>query len=137
MPLASVVAALGVAPSAGDAAIASAMRKLARLQPDSRDPPLWIHLLDWFTTEVPRPYEQKISDLGEIGFWAATWALPPDDVTWTLQRWANELDLPGNGQVVEEWVAIYVSDYLGPNLSRAGLLRAQPYEREPLELPRG
>ena len=135
MPLARVVASLGLAPDAAEAEIARAMRSLAGLPPESADAALWIHLLDWFTLEVERPFEHKSSDLGEIGFFAGTWVVPRDDILWTVERWGNELGLRADRPLVEEWLALYVSDYLGPELSRAGLLRAQPYERDPLELP--
>jgi hypothetical protein len=136
MPLARVVAALGLSANASEDEIARAMRSLAGLAPESRDPSLWIHLLDWFTLEVERPYEHKTSDLGEIGFFASTNVVPRDDVSWTVDRWAAELGLRPERPLVEEWLALYVSDYLGPELSRAELLRANPYEREPLQLPR-
>jgi hypothetical protein len=136
MPLAQVVAALGLSRDAGEAEIASAMRSLAGITPESADPPLWIHLLDWFTLEVQRPFEHQSSDLGATAHFAATWVVPREDVSWTVGRWAKELGLRPDRQLIEEWLALYVADYLGPELSRAGLLRAQPYEREPMELPR-
>jgi hypothetical protein len=73
--------------------------------------------------------------MGASAFAAMISAIPPDDVTWTVERWASELQLQPDRSKVEEWLALYVSDYLGPPISRAGLLRAQPYDRAPLDLP--
>jgi hypothetical protein len=104
------------------------MRSLAGLAPESADSSLWIHLLDWFTLEVQRPHEHQSSDLGDIAFAAATWVVPRDDTSWTVERWAKELGLRSDRQLIEDWLAVYVTDYLDPRLSRAGLLRAQPYD---------
>jgi hypothetical protein len=111
------------------------MRSLAGLPPQSRDPLLSVHLLDWFTLEVQRPWEHQSSDMGASAFAAMMSAIPPDDVTWTVERWAGELQLQAERSKVEEWLALYVSDYLGPRISGAGLLRAQPYDQAPLDLP--
>jgi hypothetical protein len=135
MPLRRVVGALGLHGRASEPDIASAMRSLAGLSPQSGDPHLWVHLLDWFTLEVERPWEHQSSDLGHIGFAAMMSAIPFDDVTWTVERWAKELGLPPDRSKVGDWLAVYVSDYLGPCISRAGLLRAQPDSQAPLDLP--
>jgi hypothetical protein len=137
MPLARVVASLGVSADASEDEVAAIMRSIAGLSAQSEDAQLWIHLLDWFTLEVERPPAHQSSDLGAIGFAAATWAVPREDTSWTVDRWARELGLRSDRQLVEEWLALYVTDYLGPRLSADGLLRAQPYDSPPLELPHG
>jgi hypothetical protein len=136
MPLDRVVAALGVPAGAAEEEIAGAMRALAGLSPQSADPALWIHLLDWFTLEVERPFEHQSSDMGVLGFFAGTWVVPRGDVSWTVERWGKELGVRPDRQLIESWLAQYVTEYLGPELSKAGLLRAQPYEQERAELPR-
>jgi hypothetical protein len=127
MPLTRVVVSLGVPEDGTELDIAHAMRSVGRLPPEPVDPPLWIHLLDWFTLEVQRPHAQQISDMGHIGFAVATWGAPRDECLWTIDRGAAELGIASSRAAVEAWLARYVTDALGPCLSRAGLLRAQPY----------
>src|SRR4051794_31110382 len=94
LPLASVVASLGLVPPCSELEIAGAMRSLAGLPPHTDDPVLWVHLLDWFTPEVQRPRIHQLSDMGHLAYLASMSAVPPDDAVWTTQRWASELGLP-------------------------------------------
>ena len=127
MPLAVVFDALDLPHDADDAQIAARLREMGGLTGASAVPALWLRLLDWFTYDIHARPMDKLSDLGEMANSVALWSIKRGDVRWTAEAWMAELNV-ADATEADEWIRGFVIDTLGPRLSRAGLLRAQPYE---------
>ena len=132
--------ALDIPRGADDADIAVRLRTLNGLNGASRDPRLWIRLLDFFTLEVGAHPRDQVSDMGHLAFSVGAWCVVQGDVRWSVEAWLPELAItnwetvdgfPERGMfiAVQDRIAGYVAEEIGPRLSRHGLLRAQPYER--------
>lgn len=140
MPVVHVLDGLDVPRGADDAEIAARLRALSGLTGASLDPKLWIRLLDFFTLQVGAHPRDQVSDMGHLAYSVGAWCVVQRDARWNAEAWLPELAITdwetfdgsrelGALMAVRDRIAGYVTEEIGPRLSRHGLLRAQPYER--------